>query len=371
MVVRNMGTATWDGVTAYRIDVGTEGQYDQTTALGHYGEDFPDSFEGPGWVTPKRPIEGITKEVPPGDTYTFDWLIKAPDVGIEEQYVLSFAALADRSNNEHPSGWMDEDSKFGSDFNPLLIVKPWAEPTATVSVEPETVAPGEAFKVKIDATAVASVNHVIFQYAGQTIEAVRQRNPSIAGGQQAQWLAGQTFVAAGSGEQPVLGAAFDDSGRGSQTAAAYVDVAPKTSGGGVPVVEPAGHGGVADSRQVALPRLPEFKVRFFQAPSAGHSRLALTKLIVTKVGPGDRVVGHCSQCRGVSAVGPVTARSSTVTFKLRRAQVTSRSSLTFDVTKAGYQGVYKSYKFNVRSREVDPIVSGCLTSSGQAREACT
>ena len=64
---KNVGTATWYNSGASPVDLGTDSPHDRTSP-----------FVTPDWLTPTRPARLAESEVPPGQTGTFYFTIKAP-----------------------------------------------------------------------------------------------------------------------------------------------------------------------------------------------------------------------------------------------------------------------------------------------------
>jgi hypothetical protein len=358
-LISNVGTATWGVPGTPTIDLGTEGETDGTIAGTHFGEDEPDDFEMLGWPRKRRPVVGLTYEVPHGFNYKFAWPVKAPEVTEEKQYVVSFAALAERPASSHLSGWMDLDSGYGENVKLGFVVKPWAPPTAAISVQPQTVAPGESFTVTVNATAVASVNHVIFQYEGQTVEAVRPRNPSVAFGQQAEWTTSHTFTAIGSGAERVVGTAYDDSTRGSAGATAPLEVTHAF------VKPPPPKHGVDPFGTIG-----PFEAVFFPGARSTSSSLALKTIVIRKLGKGERVELVCHHCLGATKLGPITAHAGSVTLPVHNLRVTQQSRLIVYVTKPGFKGRFGVYSFNPRRHSVKTPLAGCLTPGTKSRTHC-
>jgi hypothetical protein len=114
--------------------------------------------------------------------------------------------------------------------------------------------------------------------------------------------------------------------------------------------------------------LSEFEPLFSR--STGTSRFLVTEIKIRDLRAGDRVEAACRGCHGTSKLGPVTARGSSVVFRLRHLQVTAVSRITFKITRAGYLGRSQTWRFLFHPRRAAKASDGCLLEGTTTRTTC-
>lgn len=158
-VARNVGSQTWER---------------SFVRLGTVNEplNFPDParnspFEVPGeWLTPSRPTTLDQDFVPPGQTGTFTFHVRAPDVGSRTDFIEHFAPVAEAR------GWMacqDSPSCQWSSAWLDYLVYPAQDPVLSIAPGSRAVTAGDPLHVAAEASDNVGLNRVVFSLEGQEV----------------------------------------------------------------------------------------------------------------------------------------------------------------------------------------------------------
>ena len=213
-ILTNVGTATWGEAGGPSINLGTDEP-----------ENRHSEFEAPDWPAPGRPVIGVAHLVPPDSSYKFVFDVKAPVVSKPTEFIEQFGLLAERVV------WMDNSSGLGPGLYLPFTVVPAESPMIAITSSPSLVSPGEPIVVNAQATANASVNHVVIWLAGQQVSSGPPRSPEIASDEQTTWNTSATFSTSGlgSGPETIVATAYNDAGLSSTTTATVQIQAPPTA----------------------------------------------------------------------------------------------------------------------------------------------
>jgi hypothetical protein len=121
----------------------------------------------------------------------------------------------------------------------------------------------------------------------------------------------------------------------------------------------------------ASARLAPFKMYFSVRTIVGvPDEVHLTRIVILRTKPGERVVMECIRCRG-GGQRSAQARGGKTIFSLSHVIVTDRSRLVVDVTKAGSIGRFKEYTLRPRLRSHRLLHQGCLAIDVYERIDCS
>ncbi len=338
----NVGTETWGAPGTFSINLGTDVPKERISA-----------FIAPDWPTSTRPVMGVDHLVPPGAAYKFIFDVKAPIVTVPTRFDESFALVAETYR------WLDDETALGPLLSLEYNVLPATPPTIALSLSRSSVNAGESFTVEASANAVASLNHIDVQFAGQDVSSGPPRNPEIAADAKPSWTNTATFNASGAsaGPQTVVATAYDDAGL-STTATATINV---QSVGPPPIPR--------EPTPTAVVGSPRMYYAGTTIPGNRH-RLRLKRVVVLGTTRGERISASCHHCKGKAKLGPVLAKGGQVTLTPRNLVITGRSKIVIYATRPGAEGRYKVYAINVRNVTATPKQQGCLAPGTTTHVAC-